>query len=217
VNIRGFFTDNIAFKIVALIGALALWFFVAHRGQAETTIEANIDFKNVPAGLEILKQNVKRVNVSVGGHEVILGGLKPSDVRVVVDLSNSRKGESVHYFDINDVKSRYNLKFKRLEPTSLKVYLDESVSKNFRVIPNVVGEPARGHEVKKVIVDPSSITVEGAKTEMARMSSLRTEIVDISGLDTTIHQQARLDLNNRNVRIKSPEVSITVMIGKKGK
>jgi len=217
MKIREMLSDNLALKLLAFIGALALWFFVSYRGQAETTIEANIDFKNVPSGFEILRQNIKRVNIGVRGHEVILSGLKPSDVRVVVDLANARKGESTYSFDINDVKSRSSVKFVRIEPNSVKVFLDESVTKSFRVTPNLTGEPARGYEIKKVTVEPAAVNVEGAKTEMARMSTLRTELLDVSGVDTTIQQRIRLEANGRNVRIKTPEVSIIVTIGKKGK
>jgi YbbR domain-containing protein len=217
MRIREILTGNLAFKLIALLGAIALWFFVSYRGQAETTLEANIDFKNVPAGLEILRQNVKRVNVSVRGHEMILSGLKPSDVRVVVDLTNGKKGEATYSFDVNDIKSNYYLKFARIEPTSVKVYLDESVTKSFRVTPTIIGEPSKGYELKKVTVDPVAVTVEGAKTEMARMSTLKAEPVDISGLESSINQQVRLDASNKNVRIKTPEVSILVVIGKKAK
>jgi YbbR domain-containing protein len=217
VEIRKIVTGNIGFKVVALLGAIALWFFISYRGQSETTIEANIDFKNVPAGYEILKQNIKRVNVGVRGHEMILGGLRPSDVRVVVDLANGKKGEGIYNFDVNDVRSAYNIKVKRVEPTSIKVFLDATVSKTFRVAPYVIGEPAPGYEVKKITADPAVVTVEGAKTEMARLSSLRTELIDITGIDASIHQPAKLDSNGRNIRIKVPEVVIQVVIGKKGK
>jgi YbbR domain-containing protein len=217
VQIGKLLTGNIVFKLVALLGAISLWFFISYRGQAETTIEANIDFKNVPVGHEILKQNIKRVNVGVRGHEMILGGLRPADVRVVVDLANGKKGETTYYFDVNDVRSAYNIKIKRIEPTSIKVFLDETVSKSFRVVPYVIGEPAPGHEVRKITADPPVVTVEGAKTEMSRLSTLRTEPIDLTGLDSSIHQPVKLDANGRNIRIKVPEALISVVIGKKAK
>jgi YbbR domain-containing protein len=215
MRIREILIGNLGFKLVAFIGAISLWFFITYRGQAETALEANIDFKNVPVGLEILKQNIKRVSVGVRGHEMILSGLRPSDVRVVVDLSNGKKGESVYFFDVNDVKTHNNIKVKRIDPTSIKVYLDESVSRSFRVTPFIIGEPAEGFEVKKTAVEPGSVLVDGSKTEIARMAVLRTEPVDISGLSASINQSVRLDANGRNIRTKIPEVSVLVIIGRK--
>jgi YbbR domain-containing protein len=213
--VKKIFLGNLGFKLIALFGALALWFFITYRGQSETAIEAHIDFKNVPAGLEILKQNVKKVNVNVRGHEMILGGLKPTDVRVVVDLTNGKKGESSYFFDAKDVKVLQNVQVKRIEPNSVRVTLDESVSRNIIVSPYVIGVPTAGFEVKKIVVDPSHVNVEGARTEMARLAILRTDPLDITGLNSSISQNIRLDLNGRNVRAKDSEVAIRVVIGRK--
>jgi|WetSurMetagenome_2_1015567.scaffolds.fasta_scaffold00196_13 YbbR domain-containing protein len=217
MQIRSILLGNMVFKLLALVGAIALWFFITYQGQSETITDASIDFKNIPSGMEILKQNIRRVNVGVRGHEMILSGLRPSDVRVVVDLSNGKKGEGLFSFDVNDVKSPRNVKVKRIDPTSIKVYLDESMSKTFRITPFVIGEPRPGFEVKKITVDPPNVAADGAKTEMARIAALRTEPVDISGLDASISQRIRLDTNGKNIRLKIPEVAIFVGIGKKGK
>jgi YbbR domain-containing protein len=206
---------NLGFKLIAVFGAITLWFFITYRGQSETTIEAQIDFKNIPAGLEILKQNLKRVNVNVRGHETLLGGLRPADVRVIVDLTSGKKGEANYFFDVNDVKALQNVQVKRIEPNSVKVTLDESVRRNFHVAPYIVGEPAAGFEVKKVSVDPAAVSIEGARTEMARLAILRTEPIDITGLNSTISQNIRLDTNGKNVRTKVSEVGIKVVIGRK--
>jgi YbbR domain-containing protein len=214
---RKMLTGNMGFKLLALIGAISLWFFITYRGQSETTMEANIDFKNIPVGLEILKQNIKRVSVGVRGHEMILSGLRPSDVRVNVDLSGGRKGESTYTFDVNDVTSPYNIKVKRIDPNSIRIFLDESVSRNFRVTPYIVGEPAPGFEVKRSAVEPANVLVEGSKTEMARMAVLRTETIDITGINTSINPAVRLDSNGKNVRTKIPEVTVLVVIGRKNR
>jgi YbbR domain-containing protein len=213
--VKKLFFGNLGFKLIALFGALALWFFITYRGQSETAIEAQIDFKNIPAGLEILKQNVKKVNVGVRGHEMILGGLRPSDVRVVVDLSSGKKGESSYFFDVNDVKVLQNVQVKRIEPNSVRVTLDESVSRDVNISPYVIGEPAAGFAVRKIVVAPAHVSVEGARTEMARLAVLRTDPLDITGLSSSISQNIRLDTNGRNVRLKDSEVAIRVLIGRK--
>ncbi len=206
---------NMGFKLLSIAIAVSLWFFITYRGQSETTVESQLEFKNMPQGLEILKQNIKKVTVNIRGHESVLGSLKPADVRVMVDLSNGKKGEASFYFDTNDVKIPANVKILRTEPTFVRVTLDESVSRDIEIKPYVVGQPAKGYEVYKMTVNPAVVTVEGAKTEMARLSILRTEPLDITGLDTNISQNIRVDTNGRNVRIKTPEVMTKVIIRRK--
>lgn len=206
---------NMGFKLLSIAIAVSLWFFITYRGQSETAVEAQLEFKNVPQGLEILKQSIRKVTVNIRGHESVLGSLKSADVRVLVDLANGKKGEASYYFDTNDVKIPANVKILRTEPTYVKVTLDESVSKDIEVKPYIVGQPARGYEIGKITVSPPAVSVEGTKTEMARLSILRTEPLDITGLDSNISQNLRLDVNGRNVRIKTPEVMTKVMIRRK--
>jgi YbbR domain-containing protein len=215
LKIKEILFGNIGFKLLSIAVAVSLWFFITYRGQSETTIESQLEFKNVPQGLEILKQSLKKATLNIRGHESVLGSLKSSDVHVLVDLSNGKKGEASYYFDVNDVKVPANVKILRIEPTYVKVTLDESVSKVVEVKPYVVGQPAKGYEINKITVNPQTVRVEGAKTEIERISILRTEPLDITGLDTDITQNLRVDANGRNVRIKTPEVTTKVIIKEK--
>jgi len=205
---------NIGFKLLSVAIAVSLWFFVTYRGQSETTVEAQLEFKNVPQGVEILKQNIKKATINVRGHESILNGLKPSDVRILVDMTNGKAGEASYYFDTNDVKITKNIKVLRIEPTYAKVTLDESSTKVLQVKPYIVGQPAKGFEIKKITVSPAVASVEGPATEMARLAALRTEPLDITGLDADISQTVRVDANGRNVRFKTSDVLVKVAIGR---
>ena len=205
---------NIGFKLLSVAIAVSLWFFVTYRGQSETTVEAQLEFKNVPQGVEILKQNIKKATINVRGHESILNGLKPSDVRILVDMTNGKAGEASYYFDTNDVKITKNIKVLRIEPTYAKVTLDESSTRVLQVKPYIVGQPAKGFEIKKITVSPAVASVEGPATEMARLAALRTEPLDITGLDADISQTVRVDANGRNVRFKISDVLVKVAIGR---
>jgi len=205
---------NIGFKLLSVAIAVSLWFFVTYRGQSETTVDAQLEFKNIPQGLEILKQNIKKTAVSIRGHESILDALKPSDIRVVVDLANGKLGEASYYFDINDVKSIRNIKALRTDPSYVRVTLDQSVIKQVPVKPYIVGQPAKGFEIKKITIDPMTVAAEGAASEMARLWTLRTEPLDVTGLDSDISQSVRIDPNGRNVRVKTSDVMVKVAIGR---
>ncbi len=205
---------NMGFKLLSVIIAISLWFFVTYRGQSETTVEAQLEFKNIPQGLEILRQNIKRATINIRGHESILNALKPSDVRVIVDLSNGKVGEATYYFDISDVKTTRSIKVLRIEPSYVKVTLDESMTKQVQVKPFVVGQPAKGFEIKKITVSPATVAMEGAATEIERISALRTEPLDITGLDSDISQTVRVDANGRNIRVKTVDVTVKVAIGR---
>lgn len=208
--------SNIGLKILSVVLAMSLWFFVTYRGQSEMAIDVPLEFKDVPKGLEILRQNVKKVSLNISGHERLLKTLRPMDIRVVIDMSNAKKGEAVYYFDKDNIIIPRAIKIQRIEPGSVKVTMDESISKIVPVKAHVVGTPEKGYRIKSIDIKPSVIEIEGAKTEIARISLLRTESIDVTGMDSDIIQNVRINTNGRNIKTKTSEVTVKIVIGRNG-
>ncbi|MEW5745422.1 MAG: CdaR family protein [Nitrospirota bacterium] len=204
--------SNAGLKVLAVGLAISMWFFVTYRGQSEMAVEAPIVFKNIPKGLELQKESVKSVVLNLRGHERLLKNLRPADIGVVVDLSAARKGEATYYFDKGGIATPRTVEILRIEPTHVRVVLDESVTKVVPVKVPLVGTPERGYRVVSVEVKPSSVAVAGAQAELARIAVLRTEPVDITGLDSDIHQSIKLNPGGRNIRTALSEVTVSIAI-----
>lgn len=213
---KGIFS-NIGLKILSVALAISLWVFVTYRGQSEIVIDVPLEFKNIPKNLELLRQTAKQVSLNISGHERFLKALRPADVRVFVDLSNAKKGESVYYLDKDNVISPKITKVIRMEPTSVKITFDELISRIVPVRAYIIGSPEAGYRIKSVDIMPSSVEIEGAKTEVERIALLRTEPVDITGIDSDIIQNVRLNTNGRNIRTKVSEVTVKITIRRAGK
>lgn len=205
-------SENLGLKISAVLLSLLLWFFVTSRGQSEMSIEVNPEFKNVPAGLGIVNNTTRDVVVTVRGQERLMRNVKPSDVRVFVDLTRAKKGEGTYYIDTNDIKLPYAMTVTNVSPVSLKVKLDETISKTVRVEPVITGTPEDGFYVQIVQVDPRNVVIRGLKTEMRKVKELRTEVLDISGLKETTTQELNIDLGGMNVKPEVSSVRVTVEI-----
>ena len=204
--------ENIWLIVFALVTSISLWFFMTYKGQSETVVDASIEFKNIPKGLEILKQNIKKVNLNIRGHERLMKNLNPAELRVVVDLTNAKQGEITHYFDKDNVTVPKAIKVLRIEPNHMKITLDESISRSLPVKALVVGSPAKGYTIQSIKVFPHSVTIEGPKTEVTKVRLIRTEPIEIAGLDSGFSVNARLNTNGRNIRIDPPEVNVIINI-----
>jgi len=208
---------NIGLKILSLVLAVSLWFFVTYRGQSEMILDAPIEFKNVPKGLELLRHNVKSVGLNIRGHERMLKSLRPMDVRVVIDMTEAKNGDNEFYFDKADIVIPRTIKVLRMDPTYVRVVLDESVTKVLPVKVPLVGTVERGYRIKTLSVNPQYVKVEGAKTEVQRIAVLRTEPVDVTGFDADISQNVRINTNGINIRTKTSEVTVKILIRGIGK
>ncbi|MBF0329571.1 MAG: YbbR-like domain-containing protein [Nitrospirae bacterium] len=204
--------NNIWLKLLSIVISCSLWFFVTYRGQSEIMVDVPIEIKNMPASMEILRQNTKSISLSVSGQERLLKGLKPMDIRIVADMSNTKKGENVYYFDNGNVITSRSIKVLRIDPPYVKFVVDQSLKKSFNVEPVITGTPAKGFKVEHVEVVPRIIEAEGPKSELERMAVLRTDQIDITSLDSSISPTVHINTNGKNIRLKNQEVTVKIQI-----
>lgn len=209
--------ENVGLKITAVFLSVILWIFVTSRGQSEIALDVPIEFKGIPQGMEIASQSDKVVSLNLRGQERILKKIRPADISVSLDFSKAKPGENTYYIHREDVRIPYAISVSNINPSSVKVLIEETARKTVKVVPVIVGEPEEGFAVKSVIVNPQQVEIEGIKREIRRVSTLKTEPCDVTGMNETFSQDVRLDLTGRNVRAKNPSVTVQVVIGKKGR
>lgn len=203
---------NLPLKFFSLAISIFLWLFITNKGQVEMVIDVPLEFKNIPPGMELLRQNIKTVSLNVRGHERTLKGLRPSDIRVIIDLSKGKKGEYLYYIDKDDVVTQAPIQILRIEPTSVKITIDETISRIVSIKPNILGSPARGYEIKSIEVIPPYIEIEGAKSEVSGILKLKTDPIDITGIDSDFKDKIGVHTGGKNIRVKTPEVIVKINI-----
>lgn len=209
------FAENLTFKILSLALALFLWFFVTFRGQVETSLEVPLEFKNTPAEMEILKQSTRKINISVSARERILKELAQNNIRVVVDLANVRLGENSISITKSSVKLPRGIEILRIEPSQVKLYMDEKSYKTVPVRIKLTGKPAKGFTIVSVTSEPSQLKIEGAKKELERIYAIKTEPVDIEGLSEDMSFQAKIDPEGKIFRTDKDTVTVYVNVRRK--
>jgi YbbR domain-containing protein len=214
---RRLFFENIGLKIAAVLLSIVLWIFVTSRGQSEISIDVPLEFKNIPQGLELVNYSAKEISLSVKGQERLIRSIKPSDIQAYIDLGKTKKGESVYYITRDDIKLPRAIDVINISPSSVKVITEETATKTVRVRPVVVGEPERGYFVKSVEVAPQTLVIEGIRSEVEKINIIRTEPLDITGLNESVTQDVKLDLISLNIRSKTADVKVKVVIGAKGR
>lgn len=209
------FFKNLGLKISAILLSLFLWLFVTSRGQSEISLDVPIEFKGIPAELGIVSNSAKSVSVLIRGQERIIKNIKASDTRVFVDLSRGKKGEATYYINNDDVKLPYAMSVMNISPSSVIIRLDETVTKTVLVKPVLEGIPEKGFYVSSVLVEPRSITIKGLKSEVRKVDMIKTEVLDIKGLNESAIQELNIDTAGANVKLDNSKVKIRVMITEK--
>lgn len=207
--------ENVGLKVSAVLIAVLLWLFVTWRGQSVVSFDVPIEFKDVPVGLGIVSSSAKSANVTVKGQDRIIKSMRPSDMRVLVDMDKARKGEGSYHINKDDVKLPYAMSVTSVDPSTIKVRLDETGTKSVPVKASIVGSPETGYYVKTVEVEPKNIVIQGLKIEVRKISEIGTDQMDISGINSTQTQELNVDAAGANIKPEKEKVRVTVVIGGK--
>jgi len=209
--------ENLGLKIAAVLLSIVLWIFVTSRGQSEMSVDVPLEFKDVPSGFQIVNHNVKSVGLNIKGQERLIKNIKLSDIGVSIDLSKAKRGENIYYIHREDIRLPHAITVTNINPSSMRVIIEETVTKPVRVVPVLAGEPERGYYVRFIEVVPQTVVIEGVKSEIAKVKSVKTEPLDITGISETSTQDLKIDLRGKNMRAEVNDVSVKVVIGTRGR
>lgn len=203
---------NLGLKITAVLLSILLWIFASSRGLSEISLDVPLEFKNIPPGLELMSYDVKSVSLTIKGQERLIRTIRPTDIRVWIDLSKAKKGEGIYAINGKNISLPLTVTLKNITPTSVKVLLEESVSKTVMVKPIVVGIPERGYYVKSIIVIPKTVDIEGASSKIRKVDKVKTEPLDITGRSETLKKDLKLDVSGMTIRTSVDEVMVKIVI-----
>ncbi len=209
--------ENLSLKIVAFLLSIVIWIFVTSRGQSEISIDAPVEFKNIPSGFEIVNHSIKKVTLNIKGHERLINNLKPTDIKVYIDLSKSKKGKNILYITRDNIRTPGGMRVSSINPSSVEVVMEETKRKTVKVIPVITGEILRGFYVKSINVSPDTIEIEGRKTEINKIRYVKTEPLDITGINETLTQTLKIDFAGKNIRANVTDVKVKVEIDERKK
>lgn len=204
-----FFTTNPWLKLASLLLAVVLWFFVVSQGNSAIVMEIPIGFRNLPSHLEVLN-GPKSVSIGIKGQERLLKKLRQGDVHVAIDLSEVKKGNMFFPLSFENVTLPNTLTVTDISPQTIKLNLEEKVTKTVPVRIIIVGTPAQGFKVSRMDVIPKMIEIRGTESVIGKVYSVQTEPIDITGISSNLSYRAYLDVNNIKISVQRVDVRIKV-------
>lgn len=206
-------TENWALKLLSLVFALILWFFVMGERKLERSYAVPLEMKNIQEGMMVANDVPSRVDVRINGPRTLLMNLHSEDMRIVIDLKELPIGLT----SFKRLEDRLNipapLKVTRMSPSYVDVKLDRLETRTVSIKPVLSGRPAPGLKVETVTVVPEAVAVEGAAEELKTLQQVKTAPLNIEGISSNLVEVVPLDFSGKFSRLKtsdSVEVKITV-------
>jgi YbbR domain-containing protein len=205
---------NLWLKVLAVTLAAALWLTVAGEHIVERSLRVPLEFRNIPAGLEIVGDPPVTVDVRVRGSSGVLSRLDPGEVVVVLDLRSARAGSRLFHLRHEEVQAPYGVEVSQVVPSTLSLELEKTNSRTVPVVPAVEGDPAPGFVVGQITADPSTVEIRGPESRLNEVSDATTEPVIIAGATAPISDTVTIGVADPAVQLTRPQnakVTVTVV------
>jgi len=179
-------------KLMALVIAFALWFFVlgAENPQDTRTLTLRVVSVNAPSGTVPISLTPSESEVRVRGRTMLLERSDFERMRLKADLTGAKVGEQSVPLTVSGVP--LGLQVLPGHPTSAQVRLDKLIERKRPVQCIKVGEPSSEFVIESASPTPEEITIIGATSVVARVARV-VVVVDMSGLNSSHESEAEVE------------------------
>ena len=183
--LTGLLLKNAGLKLASLGLALLLWGALNDepRFVGEVRFRPSLQYL-MPPHLELVDNPAGSVDVRLRGPSSILNKLEPSDVSAHIDLANAQPGERVYSITPDDISRPQGVTVTRITPSTLRLNLQPTASKEVEIDPRIVGRVDVGYRLRSVTPRPGRVLVEGPGGRVSGMTRVTTEDIDVTGRST---------------------------------
>lgn len=122
-RLRRMLLHNWHLKLLSLAIAFLLWAAYTAEPVAETGYLVPLEFRNIPAGLELADDVPAQIHVRVRGRSAILRRISAADLSVAVDLADAEPGEMLVRLGANNVELPPGVELARIAPSEFRLRL----------------------------------------------------------------------------------------------
>ena len=203
-------------KLMAIVVACTLWFFVATSEKSQLALAAPVEYVGLPAELVVVSGQRETLDVEVRAVRSVVARLGPETVRVRVDLTGLHPGESVVQLTPSDVQAPPGATVTRITPGRLQLTMAPAATGSAKVVPHIQGTPAEGFRVQRIQVEPSTVRIKGPRSTIELRGEVSTVPVDVSGSRRSVTQSVGLVLPASTYLTRERTVRVTVEIAEDG-
>ena len=188
--IKRLFSRNLRAKGMALIMAMALWFYATsrHTGDIKEDLQLTI---NAPPGLTILDTSSEEVTVGLSGPQNIIDRItdmiKENKIKARLDIPviNDEDGDN-YKRTIRLTRRNFNFpketRLTSIVPNDIEITLGRLESKYVKVQIQKKGTPALGYEINSEFFFPREVLVTGPVNILKEADTINTSVINIGAI-----------------------------------
>lgn len=206
---------ELRYFLLAVLIALVLWGMAHGSSSIERGFDIPVVIHDLPERLVVTDLSADVVNIRLLGSRAALRDIDPSQIEYAIVVGDAQPGLAVYEVDLTPVEGKLprNVRIVSRSPASLEIKLEGRSRKSVKVRPDLEGDPAPGFVLTSVEVDPPRVWLQGARSDVLRLSEVVTETIDVSGLDQPTEREVKLSLGAGRVwKEESAPVKVKLQI-----
>ncbi len=205
ISLRQRFCRNFVPKMVTLLLVFTSWLALTAREGGVQTVNAQVKFHNLPPTLVLQAGAPEEVEVQLKVRSTIFQSVRKLEVAADLDLSAIREGVNSVPLDSKSFQLPLGVSVARVTPAALRVVAER---KGYRQLPLRLrrsGTLPPGIRLKSIQLDPQTVSVEGPRSELARLERIETEPLDLSSIRKSQVVELKAVAPSPQVRISREE------------
>jgi len=185
--------------ILALAISVFIWAVAQGTSSIQESFDVPVELVGVEEGLVVTDQSSDSINVRLRGSRASLRNLDREGMKYRVDATGGKPGVAVYEVDVETIDHPTGTTFAGYSPSRLQVRFEKRGRKAVAVRAAGQGVPAPGFHVAGVVIEPAKSWLEGARSQVMRLTEVVTEAIDIAGLAASETRDVRLVLGGGTV------------------
>jgi len=211
---------NLSYKILAVILAIFVWYFVVGEERAELALSVPLELINIPRDLIVVNNLTQGIEIRVNGPRSLVRDLATKNLTKSLDLSHTRPSTIGFPITSEGIPLPRGVKITRINPTQVIVVLQKLMIKKVTLRPRISGKPAPGYEIESIQINNEQVEIAGPQDVVENLETLYTKPIDIHGLKSNLKQRTYLDFRNHQIYLVKEvplEVQVTIRKTKNNK
>jgi YbbR domain-containing protein len=212
-RIRSFLLRNLSLRVLAVLIALGLWFFVnAGQREEQQSMLVPVEYRGLPGGLIIVNRRPDFISLTISGPRTLLSLLDPGRLTVHLDLRGLTPGEA----DIKVTPEMFRIPRKttidRIVPSQITLDVDQIMTRELPVRLSIKGQVASGLAISAIDLKPSVVTVTGPSHALRSVDAIDTMPFDVQGANEPVSRYVQLADVGTKIKLSSSWVLATVKL-----
>lgn len=213
-NLLQFFRSDWLMKIIAVVLATGLWWFVNYWSYTEQSFNLPIQYKNLPADLVVVETSDTAASFVAKGKADSVKNINQKSIKPVVYLDDAKPGTNLFKIELvlNEPQSDMII---NLLKDKVRLRIDRIATRVLPVQPVILGTPSDGFMVDNIQIDRNSVTIKGPSEVLASMEYIETKPVQVNGISNEITVTVDPELPKSVTALTPERFTVTVSVARK--